>query len=437
MVERLSFPRAHVGEALTPASWPLLEVLGVRAAVQAAVRTAGFRAVTETQVSWVDRRPRTVRLPPGAPGLTVCRARFDQLLLAAARSAGALVLQPATARRPRRTAAGWEVPLRAGGAQATLRARFLVDASGRGFALGGVKQPSGPRLLALHGRWQGVPEQGPAGRVAAGPDAWCWGALLPDGDFRAMAFTDPATLRRSGRAALEHLYRGLIADSGLLAGLPAAHPVGGVSVCDASSYADPAPVTTDSIKIGEAAFAIDPLSSSGVDKALQTAMAAAITVHTLLTSRQDPYIAMDFYLRSQQQAVRQHADWAAHHYHEHRLHRSRPFWQHRARVPPEPPAVPSSQLSPDRHLRLVPSAILTALPCAVGDRVELRRALTHPNLPRPVAYLDGIELAPLIDLLVDPRRPAELVRLWSRHLTVDRAVTLVDRLHRLGVLDHA
>jgi len=35
-------------------------------------------------------------------------------------------------------------------------------------------------------------------------------------------------------------------------------------------------------------------------------------------------------------------------------------------------------------------------PCIVGDRVEMRPAVHHPNLKRPVAYLGGIELAPLL-----------------------------------------
>ncbi|MEU9128456.1 NAD(P)/FAD-dependent oxidoreductase [Kitasatospora sp. NPDC048540] len=451
VVERYCFPRPHVGEALTPACWPLLEVLGVRPAVQA----AGFRPATESLVRWRDERAEVVRLPAGVAGLTVDRGRFDRILLDAAVSAGARVLQPATARRARRTSAGWEVPLRSAGGDATVRARFLVDASGRGFALGGRKEPTAPRTIALHGLWHGARRPGPPTRVLAERDAWFWGTLRPDGSFRAMVFMDPRMLRRFGvgRAGLDGCYRGLLHGSALLDGLADARQAGPVSVCDATAFADPEPVGEDSIKIGEAAFALDPLSSSGVDKAMQTAMAASVTVHTLLAAGHDRQAAMDFYRDSQRRSVEQHAQWAAGHYAEHRIHRDRPFWLHRGPLRQEstpakgraskggasaPDPVPPGPTVPDPWVRLAPTAALVDTPCAVGDRVELRRALSHPGLPRPVAFVDGVALAPLLDAIGSGRRLDDLLVSWGKELPTRRASELADWLHRQGALtiDH-
>ena len=56
-------------------------------------------------------------------------------------------------------------------------------------------------------------------------------------------------------------------------------------VCDASSYRFAEVVTSDAIRVGEAAFAIDPLSSSGVQTAMQTGLAAAATIRTRAESR--------------------------------------------------------------------------------------------------------------------------------------------------------
>jgi flavin-dependent dehydrogenase len=442
VVERNPFPRDHVGQAFTPAVWPLLEALGLRDVVE----TAGFLHPTEARVRWVDERVHRVGLRPGAPGLTVDRGRFDHLLLDAARSAGAAVLQPARAGRPRRTSSGWEIPLTDAGLPGRracrVRARFVVDASGRASASGGRKVLTGARTLALHATWQGSLRADATSRVEAGRDGWFWGAPLPDGTFRAMVFADPDLLRRHAvrRAGLERFYRELLTGSALLADVTNARLVGPVAVCDAGSYADPAPVADDVIKLGEAAFAIDPLSSAGVDTALQTALAGAVTVHTLLHPHGDRAAALAFYRDNQQRAVDRHATWAATHYHEHRIHRDRSFWQRRSRPPAR---LPAPRIAGDladllpRRVRLSARASLVDTPCVVGDRVELRRALTHPDLAHPAVYLGGVELAPLLDRLAAAERGclADVVREWSRHLPPERAHAVAGWLHRQGLLD--
>ncbi|WP_441246889.1 flavin-dependent monooxygenase QhpG [Kitasatospora sp. McL0602] len=450
VVERHRFPRPHIGEALTPAVWPLLDALGLRPAVLGVLGEGGFRAATETWLRWSDDQARIVRLSPGAPGLTVDRARFDHLLLDAVRTAGAQVLQPATAGCPRRTTSGWSVPLRTAGAVDRVDCRFLVDASGRSLALGsGSRRPTGPRTLALHATWRGSsvsssaaggPVAGPATRVSAGPEGWCWGTVLPDGSFRAMAFTDPQTLRRygTGQAALAACYQHLLRDSDLLAGLTAPMLVSRVAACDATGYADPDPVTEYSIRIGEAAFALDPLSSSGVDKAMQSAMAAAVTVHTLLTPEQDRSapLALAYYRENQRRSVDQHTAWAAAHYDEQRTHRACPFWQLRARPGAELPADAAPLAPLPAQVRLSPAARLVDTPCVVDDRIELRRALAHPALPRPVAYVAGVELAPLLTPIQHPPFPdlADLLRAWSDRLPPGQATAVVRWLHRHGIL---
>ncbi|WP_331771700.1 tryptophan 7-halogenase (plasmid) [Embleya sp. NBC_00888] len=441
VVERDVFPRPHVGEALTPAVWPLLDALGLRDAVEA----AGFPQPLEARVRWIDARENRVLLRPDAPGLTVDRGHFDHLLLDAARTAGARVLQPARAGRPRRTAPGWEIPLTDAGLPGRraerVRARFVVDAGGRASASGGRKVPTGARTLALHATWRAAPPVDPHPRVEAGPDGWFWGAPLPDGTFRAMAFIDPDLLRRRAvrRAGLGRFYRDLLAASTLAAHLADARLTDGVAVCDAGSYADPLPVAEDLIRLGEAAFAIDPLSSCGVDTAVQTAMAGAVTVHTLLSADGDRAAALAFYRDNQQRAVDRHATWAANHYHDHRTHRDRPFWQRRAR-PTD--SIPAPRSGPDlvellpRRVRLSPDATLVDTPCVVGDRVENRRALVHPDLPRPAVYVRDVELAPLLDVLSGPDRGclADVVRTWSRHLPSDHARAVAAWLYRKGLL---
>ncbi|WP_424886977.1 flavin-dependent monooxygenase QhpG [Streptomyces sp. XH2] len=432
VVERHPFPRPHVGEALTPAVRPLLHSLGTLPAV----RGAGFLACTESSVRWADDLVRHVRLPASATGLTVCRGRFDQLLLDAARSAGVEVLQPAFARRPRREAGGWTVPVTTPEGARLLRARFLVDAAGRSRVLGGRVTRTGPRTIALHATWRADPYETPATRVEALPDGWLWGTLLPGGNYRAMAFTDPERLRRSGvrKTSLESHFRSLLAGSELFGGLARERPRDLVRVCDATSYFHPDPAGEDHLSIGEAAFAIDPLSSSGVEKALQSAMSGAVTVHTLLSENGDRTAALAYYRDSQRHSAEQHVKWAGGHYGEHRPHQGNAFWRRRALPPPATTSAPASPTDlahlMHRRLRLTPAAQLVSTPCVVGDQVSFRPALSHPTLARPVAYLGGLALAPLAESLSGEHTLAETLRAWSRTMPPERAMAIARWLHR-------
>ena len=415
LVERRPFPRPHVGEALSPGVRSLLDVLGLRHALDGSLPSTG------ALVRWEDTTTRLVAPDPRA--VTVDRGRFDHALLTAARAAGASVRQPARAGRPRRGPEGWEIPLR----HDVLRARFLVDASGRHRVSGGTTTSAGPRTLALHAVWSG---DGPT-RIGTGPQAWCWGAPLPGGAFRAMAFVDPDLLRRHA-FDVARLYHHLLDVTGLFDDRPSALDV---AVCDATSYRDDAPVTEDSVKVGEAAFTLDPLTSSGVDSALHSAMAAAVTVHTVLSDG-DRTAALAFYRDSRDRTAARHATWTAAHYDHHQPHRDQPFWRRRAT--PLPETRPPTPLTPDhlhRPVRLSPDAAVVPIPCPVGDLVTTRRALTHPTLPTPIAHVADTELAPLLDHLDHTTSLADLLRAWSTHLPARQAEATARWLFEQGLLE--
>ncbi len=445
IVERHRFPRPHVGESLSPAIWPLLDSLGVRDQVAA----QGFTRVVRARVRWRGDEEQVLI----EDGLTVDRGTFDAILLDRAREAGAEVLCPATARRPVRCAEGWEVPL----ADRVLRARFLAGATGRRRLLAGGWAPSSPRTLALHAIWRGGrPCDGSQTRIDALADGWLWGAHLPGGVFRAMAFLDPETVVAAGRDR-EGLYRRLLAASPLFCELvTSAELAGPVQTCDATSYAATTPIDTAGVQVGEAAFAIDPLSSSGVQTAIQTGLAAAAAVHSILAPDGDTLAALRYYADHQRYSVQRHTASAAGLYAEHRAHADALFWRRRSAgampsvlppsvlPPPVPPpsvppppssgSIPLAELLPLR-VRLPPAATILDTPCLLGDRIELRRALTHPTLDRPVAFLGDTELAPLLDHLHSAPSLAEALRTWERSLPACRALTIAAWLHQRGLLE--
>jgi flavin-dependent dehydrogenase len=434
LVERHRLPRPHVGESLSPGVWPLLDQLGAREAVAA----AGFVEAREAVVRWGGSERHTSE--PGAePALTVDRGEFDRLLAAGAEAAGAVLREASVARAPVRSGDRWEVPLDGDGPH-VVRARFLADASGRRRLLGGRRRATAARTIALCGVWRGVPERdGALTRVEALADGWAWGAHLPDGGFRAMVFVDPEQLRNERRP--DAVLARVLARSALFADVLGARLAGRVAACDATCFADDTPVDTAHVKVGEAAFAIDPLSSSGVQTAIQTALAAAASVHSLLGGGGDPDAALDYYAEAVGHAVRRHGAIAAELYGEAGAHAGRQFWRARAataeRTPAPRPSPPLGALLAQR-VRLSSDAALVHAPCIVGDRVERRRALTHPALSRPVAFLGGEELAPLVDGLLGPQRLGEVVAGdWARRVSAERALEIAAWLSRRGLLEPA
>lgn len=434
IIEQYRFPRPHVGESLSPAIWPLLDSLGVREFVAA----RGFTRVARARVRWRGDEER-VRIEDG---LTVDRSAFDAILLDRAREAGAEVLSPATARRPVRRAAGWEVPL----GDRTLHACFLADATGRRRLLAGGRTPTSPRTLALHAIWRGrPPPDGSQTRIDALALGWLWGAHLPGDGFRAMAFLDPETVVAAGRDR-ERLYRRLLAASPLFCELvTSAELTGQVQTCDATSYTVTTSVDVTRVQVGEAAFAIDPLSSSGVQTAIQTGLAAAAAVHSILAQDGDTHAALRYYADHQRYSVQRHAVSAATVYAEHRAHADALFWRRRSvgvvpSVPPpsvlssSPGVTPLADLLP-LQVRLPPAAAILDTPCLLGDRIELRRALTHPAFDRPVAFLGDAELAPLLDHLHSAQSLAEALRTWERSLPAGRALTIAVWLHQRDLLE--
>lgn len=441
VVERAAFPRPHVGEALSPGIWPQLDLLGLTDRV----RAAGFRPTSTAVVRWSDSLAETVR-HSGPPGLMVDRGRFDLLLLEHARQAGARLLQPGVAAAVRRTGDGWTVAVRTSEGERRVRARFLVDASGRSSRRIGRRERTGPQTLALHGIWARRGSRdgwGGQTRIEAGPDEWLWAAPRSDGTLSAMAFVDAerCVAARTAGESPEALYRRLLARSALLAEVATAKLMGRVGVCDASCWNDPEPVGDGFLKVGEAAFALDPLSSTGVQKALQTGWLGAIAVHTLLTPSADGKAARQFYSEKHRLTVERHTAWAAGFYAAAQRPTGSRFWRRRAaalhaRAEPGTTAPPASGAG-DLRLRLSAAAELVATPCVADDLIEMRRALVHPDLDGPVAYLDGVELAPLLEGMMPGATLDEVTAHWSRRLPqlpLQQAVALAGWLLRHGVL---
>lgn len=425
LVERAEFPRRHLGESLTPGVLPLLQAMGAGVLLN----EANASTVKSVLVNW-DGGIRE-RTGPEAQGMLVDRGRFDALLLKHARAAGVRVLQPAIFRDCRPVAEGWLIALERGGEAIPVSARFLADASGRAIATRGRKRRTGAQTTALYAYWQGpnLPRQP---RIEAGSDAWYWGVPIPDGTYNTLVFVDPRTYAPDR-------FQELVGRSSLLDGCRDIHLISPIQAADATPYIDEESVTLQSIKVGDAALSIDPLSSSGVQKALQSALSGAVVVNTLLRKPESSAAAIEFYRSSLADASKRHCNWAGEYYGVVAATRSAEFWRRRASLGVAAEATPSFTASDfaDVPLALSPDLTFEELPCIDGEFVAAKMALNHPSLDTPVTFVGGCEMSPLVCRVRQGMKPMEIALLWSDRVPISTGLALTGWLISKGLIVRA
>jgi hypothetical protein len=208
-------------------------------------------------------------------------------------------------------------------------------------------------------------------------------------------------------------------------------------VRDATPRVSKDPIGHDFIRVGEAAVAIDPLSSQGIQTALLSAIQGAAAVHTILTAGCDPEPALAFYRQRPQTTAERSRAAAARLYREYPVRT--PFWMRRsiadrsaaleerrqqARAIHELP----SRLSVARSLRIVEVPVLS------GAFIRRARALHHPGLEEPVAYLAGTALAPLVLDMPGPSTPDEIMRRWCALMPAQAAWNIMNWMFEVGIL---
>jgi len=288
LAEREPFPRFHVGESLLPANVPLLERLGVldRVAAQGFIRKNG--AAFHDQETDLEH---TFYFREGKPwppwSFEVPRAEFDRILLDhAAAQPGVRLLQPAAVDKVAFDAEGVSAHVADGDGGREVRARFLVDASGRdGFLASrqGRRAPiPGLGKVAVFAhfrgarRWPGRDEGNI--RIYVFPDGWFWWIPFA-GDVTSVGCVLHARTVRGRSGGLEALLDEMIARCRRVAeGLAGAERVTPVHTAANFSYRVSPVVGDRFVCVGDAVAFVDPIFSTGVFMAMQSAELAAAEV---------------------------------------------------------------------------------------------------------------------------------------------------------------
>jgi flavin-dependent dehydrogenase len=286
--ERERFPRFHVGESLLPANLPLFERLGVLETLEA----QGFiRKYGAAFIDDIEDRRRTVnfRREPGLAdhAFNVPRADFDRILLEHAVKQGAAVLQGTTVDRvtPGPTGVRLDVSTEDGGEE-TVEARFVVDASGRDALLASRlgRREAMPDLgkvsLFAHvrggDRWPGRTEG--FIRIILFQHGWFWWIPFA-GDLTSVGCVLHQRVVKARQGSVEALFEEMItACPSVRAWLERATRTTEVYSTGNFSYRTAPAVGDRFVAIGDAVTFVDPIFSTGVFIAMQSAELAARTI---------------------------------------------------------------------------------------------------------------------------------------------------------------
>ncbi|MBI4635920.1 MAG: tryptophan 7-halogenase [Candidatus Rokubacteria bacterium] len=287
LFEREPFPRLHVGESLLPANLPLLDRIGVHPAIVERGFQVKYGATFSDQESQLEHTFYFARNKPWPYyAYQVPRAEFDTVLLDHARKQGVDVRQPATVETITLDGTGVTVSAEEHGQAVTLRARFLIDASGRDgfFASRLGRREAIPNLgkVALFAHFRGA-ERAPGRdegniRIHLFEDGWFWWIPFA-GDTTSVGCVLHARTARGRGGPVEELFDEMVHRCRRVAlGLGGAERITPVKRVANFSYVNRPRVGDRFLCVGDAIAFVDPIFSGGVYIAMQSAELAAEAV---------------------------------------------------------------------------------------------------------------------------------------------------------------
>ena len=284
LFEREPFSRLRVGESLLPAMLPVLDRLGAREAVAAHGFQIKYGASFHDQESGSEHTFYFAEGKPWPPhSYQVPRAEFDAVLLDHARKQGVDVHQPVTVDAVALDDAGVTLTVRDGDAEATRRAAFLVDASGRdsflASRLGARRRIPNLGKVALFAHFRGAARA--AGRAEGNirififEDGWFWWIPFA-GDVTSIGCVLHARTVRGREGSVEALYDEMIGRCRRVAeGLAGAERITPVHPVANFSYVNDPVIGDRFLCVGDTMAFIDPIFSGGVFISMSSAELAA------------------------------------------------------------------------------------------------------------------------------------------------------------------
>ena len=295
LLEKARHPRFHIGESLLPANLPLFERLGVADAVKAiGIEKWGAEFVSpwhehKQSFEFADAMNKSMPM-----AYQVRRSEFDEILIRNASRKNARVVEGCQVQDVDFLPGNGGARVLArhdDGRSEALHARFLLDASGRDTFLGNrlkAKQRNRKHnSSAIYGHFSGA-ERSP-GRAAGNitifwfEHGWFWFIPLADGMTSVGAVAWPYYLKTRNKKPLDQFLQETVALCAPLSErLRHAKLSSPVSATGNYSYVCDRTHGSNYLLLGDAYTFIDPVFSSGVMLAMQSAFAGADAVDACL-----------------------------------------------------------------------------------------------------------------------------------------------------------
>jgi flavin-dependent dehydrogenase len=393
VIERGDFDGPRIGEHLAASALVTLEQLGVASIVA----DEAHRPTDRIESAWGSDElvVQDAFMRPWGRGWTLDRRVFDRALGEEVERRGGQVFLRARIGEVERRSDGWQVLV--DGVGDAVRARRLVDATGRSAAVARRLGHAPIRFDTLTALVSQVPcpDDRRDALVESVSTGWWYSSRLAEGALAVMFFTDADRL---AEGAADRVWREAFEASVFTrARVPQAAEARPRGKRAASQW-----LAGDGdgwLAVGDAALAVDPLSASGLSRALRDAVEAvpAVLAHSEQADRRRRKKAeLDEYLRLRTQHYRMESRFSAD-----------PFWARRHR-----PALDHEAITLDPHASLR----------WVGDE------------PRPLPGAPDLDLRPLSSRAMEAVEAQELVAMlvqqgagYSDHALVVALQRLVER----------
>ena len=283
VIERSTYNNTRIGETLPPAVQPLLVSLGVWDEFLAEKHSPSFGI----RSAWGqdDLYDNDFIFNPYGTGWHIDRTRFDAMLARKVEQAGAKLYRSAQLMSCAEDCAGvWDIEFACESGCESLRARFVVDATGRKSVL--ARRQGAQRIIC--DRLVGVvcfflsesppANVGNATLVEASENGWWYSAALPDSRTIVAYMTDADLFGKASKRTPNYWQQQRRKAPHTSARIESRALESGPFIFAANSSRLSHLAGKNWLAVGDAAMAFDPLSSQGVYNALMSGLLAAAAI---------------------------------------------------------------------------------------------------------------------------------------------------------------
>lgn len=292
---------------------------------------------------------------------------------------------------------------------------WRVDATGRAGVLARrvttrLEEPA-LRSVAMMGVWRpvsawAIPDPSHT-LIESYEDGWVWSVPVPSGDRHVAVMVDPrhSALTR-GQASLTVYVDELRKARRMTALLERATLVEGPRGFDAAMYHSERYASGRTLLVGDAGSFVDPLSSSGVRKALVSGWTAAIVIHTSVTRPAMEGVAIEYFEQRERDMYGRLRALARAHLAVAAARHPSPFWTDR-RFEDDAGALasPEDVRGALARLRRAAAPVLRAAslrieprPAIRGTEVVMEDRVVTADRPSGVRHVEGVDLLTILEL---------------------------------------